>query len=196
MEALRRKRREEEGLAPWGRTSDQDQDLLRAMLVFACAGVDATVKTLIRDALPTLADLHPEAKAGVKKFAERYVSDAGAVSPKALASILTSDSSPRDAVLEAYVEDLTGGSLQSPDELHRVCEALRVTDQELRNRVEGLRPAFRARNEIIHELDLNPDVGRRRRDRTISSMVEWASEALAVAQSIANEVSASLESRA
>ena len=71
MQSLRAERRAAGGLAPQGRTSDQDQDLLRAMLVFACAGVDAAMKTLIEDALPRLAEHSgPEA---VSYIAEHWV---------------------------------------------------------------------------------------------------------------------------
>lgn len=52
MHSLREQRFKAMKATRGGRTSDQDQDLLRAMLVFASAGADAAMKSLIRDALP------------------------------------------------------------------------------------------------------------------------------------------------
>src|SRR5207244_315276 len=60
MDELRSARRAAGGQAQTGQTSDQDQDLLRGMLVFSCAGVDAAMKALIEDSLPTLTDRVPE----------------------------------------------------------------------------------------------------------------------------------------
>lgn len=193
MQSLRTARRAAGGLAPSGRTSDQDQDLLRAMLVFACAGVDAAMKTLIGDALPVLADLNPAIQKKLDKFAVEHLSDAGAVSPRALASVLSHAESPRQALVEGFVQDLTGGSLQSAEELDRVCEAFGIEDKDLRRDVNSLGEVFRARNQIIHELDLNPwPGGRTRRDRDIGSMTTMANQALGTAQRIVNAVSEAL----
>jgi hypothetical protein len=49
-DASRRERR-----ATGGALTDAEQDLLRAMLVFAAAGLDSLLKQLIRDALHNLA---------------------------------------------------------------------------------------------------------------------------------------------
>lgn len=111
-----------------GRPSDEDQDLLRAMLVFACAGLDAAMKALIRDALPALADAHPPVQERLDDFAAKYLAEGGTVSSKALAKVLAHAGSPRQAVVEAFVADLTGGSLQSAQELLRVCDALGIKD--------------------------------------------------------------------
>jgi hypothetical protein len=199
METLRTQRRAAAGQTGGGQTSYQDQDLLRSMLVFACAGVDAATKTLIRDAMPALAEAHTGVRDNLTKFAEGYVSDGRGVSAKALARLFTSDKPARVAMIDAYVDDLTGGSLQSSSELHRVCAALGVENKPLRARVTALEPMFRARNEIIHELDLAQGEaagGRTRRHRAIGNMVEWASDALQVAQLIIDAVSVSLSESA
>lgn len=158
--------------------------------MFACAGVDAATKTLIEDALPALAEHHSGVQEKLSTFTERFVSEAGAVSPRAISQLLSDTAGPRDALIKAYVNDLTGGSLQSADELDKVCGALGIEKKEIRKEVGQLRDVFRARNEIIHELDLlSTPGGRARRDRAIGEMVGWASDALFVTQSIVNEVS-------
>lgn len=194
MHSLRQQRREAAGQELRGQTSGQDQDLLRAMLVFACAGTDAAMKALIRDALPALADHDAGVEQMLTSFTERMLSDGGAVSPKALARILSQKGDVRAGIIEAYIADLTGESLQSAEQLHKVCAAVGIDDANLRQRVNDLRPVFAARNEIIHELDLTADQARRRRrHRAIGSMVQWASDALEVAQMIVNSTSESLQ---
>ena len=151
------------------------------------------MKTLIRDALPTLAEYHPEVQQRLVSFTKEFLSESGGVSAKTLAAILTHAEQPRTAVIEAYVRDLTGSSLQSADELDRVCRAFGVDEPDLRQRVKGLRAAFIARNEIIHELDFTPEGRLSRRTRRIWEMADWASAVLDVGQRIVDAVSGSLE---
>lgn len=193
METLREQRRAAEGRRMTGQTSDQDQDLLRAMVVFACAGLDAAMKRLILDALPDLATRHEGVQKKLTQFTERMLSDGGGVSAKSLASLLTRDIPPREAVIESYLAELTGGSLQSADALHETCGALGVDDAGVRTNVSALQGVFRARNQIIHELDMAAsDQRRRRRHRAIKDMVRWASQSLTVGQAIVDEVSRTL----
>jgi hypothetical protein len=53
-----------------------DQDLLRAMLLFSCSGLDAVVKQLIQDALETVLKHDEGAQREFKKFAERRLKKA------------------------------------------------------------------------------------------------------------------------
>lgn len=177
MHALRSARREREGRAPTGRTSDQDQDLLRAMLVFACAGADASMKALVEDAVPALSERHPDVQDQLNKFTASFISEAGVVAPRSVAQLLSHPLSPREAIVEEFVNQLTGGSLQSAGELQRVRAALGVEDEDLKRDIASLRGAFSSRNEIIHELDLSPSTERwTRRQRRIGSMVQMAND--------------------
>ncbi|MEX2393197.1 MAG: hypothetical protein WD826_01835 [Actinomycetota bacterium] len=174
-----------------GHPTDQDQDLLRAMLVFACAGVDAAIKALIRDALPYLADANSLVQEKFDGFLTGYLSDGSVgVSPKAIAKILGSKGTPRAGAIEAYIDELTGGSLQSAEELSKVCGCLGIDDEELRQDVKATREAWVARNYIIHEMDFSPRVKRkyRRRQRKISDMVKLADGVLQVAVRIVDAV--------
>jgi hypothetical protein len=191
MRQLRDQRRQ--GGERRGTTSDQDQDLLRAMLVFACAGLDAAMKALIRDALPALADAHPPVQERLDDFAAKYLAEGGSVSSKALAKVLAHAGSPRQAIVEAFVAELTGGSLQSAQELLRVCDALGIKDSNLEKQILALQNAFTARNEIVHELDLGHEQGtRRRRPRTINEMVGHTDGLFAVGCEVVNRTTESL----
>jgi hypothetical protein len=104
-----------------GMTTDQEQDLLRAMLVMATAGLDAMSKQLIRDALPDLLKKSERALNTFEKFiARRLTSDQDASEKSAanrfLARVL-SRPSPQAQLTEEYVQDLTRGSLQSTEAL-------------------------------------------------------------------------------
>lgn len=66
---LQRKQRPGKG----GISSDAEQDLLRAMLVMASAGLDATAKRLISDALPELTTIFEPVRAEFEKFIARKI---------------------------------------------------------------------------------------------------------------------------
>src|SRR3990172_5492484 len=52
-----------------GMTTDEEQDILRAAVVFAGAGLDAVAKELVREALPHLLERDPKAHEGLEDFA-------------------------------------------------------------------------------------------------------------------------------
>ena len=56
-----------------GAATDVEQDLLRAMLVFACSGLDSMIKQLIRDALPAVIDKNEGAEAQFRTFIEKKI---------------------------------------------------------------------------------------------------------------------------
>lgn len=181
-----------------GRLTSSEEDLLRAAIVFAGAGLDATVKQLLRHALPVLLDSgSPQAAEKLETFAlSRVGVDAD---PRHLARYLTAGN-PRTALIEDYVFALTGSSLQSSEEMSNAAGALGVNDKALRSDINALRaPFFQARNKVAHELDLShPERpgDRSRAGRSTTETVAMCHEALAVTQRLINEVSALLDARA
>jgi len=172
-----------------GAPSDEQQDLLRAMLVFAGAGLDACAQQIVRDALPSLAAKHEEARTALVGFAARQLrqsaSDAGSVDARVLAILLLGN--PEKNVIEMLVDDLTRSSMQSVEELKRVAAHLGVAkDKQLMGRIDGVRTAFSVRNRISHDMDVdftsNP-----RRNRTLrrrADMVRDANGLLGVADAL------------
>ena len=57
---------------------------------------------------------------------ERLLSDAGAVSPRTLSRVLAHAVSPRAAIVEAMTLEMTGGSLQSAEQLMSVCTSFGI----------------------------------------------------------------------
>jgi hypothetical protein len=173
-----------------GRLTGQEEDLLRAGLVFTGAGLDATLKQLIRDTLPALLDCNEQAHRKFEDFAEGRLGTGEIADTTMIARYLIA-ANPRTAMIEDYIYDLTGSSLQSAEEVGRVAGALGVDDGSLRKRINGLRSLFVARNEVSHELDLRrPEQpgDRTRRSRPLAATKKLCQEGLDVGQHLVNAV--------
>ena len=194
-----------EGKSPKGRYSEADQDLLRAALVFAGAGLDSTLKRLLEDCLAEMTRMSSIARDEFNSFVRRAISrDLASDDPILLAEALLADR-PRTVLERQYLESLTGGSLQSSDSVRRVAKALGVDEPSFFKRIDpdkslrALNQMFVARNEMIHELDLRDPMkatrgalGHRRVTREVGKTRTWAVEALSVAQFVVNDVNSRL----
>lgn len=161
---------------PRGMTTDNEQDLLRSMLVMAASGVDATVKQLVQDTLPHLIARDAKAQNSFQKFVERSLvvetaTGTGSVNLELLAAALVSPA-PQKRLIDEYVSELTGSSLQSTDSLFRVAAALGADPTQIGLIPAEIRPIFNIRNKIIHELDLNLEARTRTRNvRSQATMI-------------------------
>lgn len=153
--------------APPGVLTDQEQDILRASLVMCCAGLDASLKQAIRDCLGFLLERSPSVREGFEKFIRKRISGESdvleaAAGTRFLAQVLA-DPSPRTRLIEQYIRELTGESLQSLEEVMRACAALGLEFKKLGLQVGRLKEIFGIRNKIIHELDLDLEAPKRKR---------------------------------
>ncbi len=189
LDTLRKIRKEAQGDIR-GRMPESEADLLRAAVVFTGAGLDATLKQLIRDTLPHLLELSRQSHDKFESFAGDRLGTGEIADAKMIARYLTS-SNPRGRLIEDYIYELTGSSLQSAEEVQLVAGALGIDDGSLRKRISGLRPLFVMRNEISHELDLQrPEKqgDRSRRTRSLQPTLNQCHEGLEVGQLIINAV--------
>jgi hypothetical protein len=174
-------------------STDEEQDLLRSMLVIAASGLDAMTKQLIRDALPKVIEIDKEALAELEKFVSRKLRDEIdeiGISERVsfLARVLTAPST-QSQIIEDYIGYLTKGSLQSSDELSRVTKAFGISQKEVIIDHGRLRPIFEARNKVIHELDINFSVSRRRRNlRSEGTMKTYTDTLIELAENILRSV--------
>jgi len=175
-----------------GMSTDEEQDLLRAMLVTAASGLDAMIKQLIREALPKLIEIEPEALSGLEKFVRNKIK--GEIEEELyegtnfLARILISQSTQKK-VIEDYINYLTKGSLQSSQELAKVSTALGLSQLEIKIDHKALKPIFDARNKIIHELDIDLEAHRRNRNvRSESVMKTYTNTLIFLAESLLKAV--------
>jgi hypothetical protein len=161
-----------------GAPMDNEQDLLRAALVFAAAGLDSTLKELIKGSVRTLSKIDTTVQEQFETFVQRKLrgdsEEPGPVSGnKFLASILAS-ALPQERLLNEYVLYLTGSSLQSVDQLFKSASALGADTKLIADNKTELTKIFAARNRIIHELDVKftGKVGHRQRNRPKKSEIE------------------------
>jgi len=136
-----------------GRMSHGQTDLLLAAITFTGAGLDATLKELIKEALPTVLEKSSVAQEQFRDFVERHLAGEPSAIPRKLSSLLTV-ADARKALIDRYVAELTGDSLQSSDQLLKSARSLGIAQAHLIANKAQLNQFFRARNEIVHELDL------------------------------------------
>jgi phage FluMu protein gp41 len=171
-----------------GAPRTEEQDLLRATVVMACAGLDACVKSLIQYAIKDVVRKRKDSNEALLEFVRRRLRGGEGemmLDTKVLAELLVSDR-PSEKAAEMAVEELRGRSLQSVEELRRAARFLGVVNFPLPER--ELKDLFRVRNQIVHEMDVdleNPH--RRRRPRRREEMVKYAETALRVGAELIKE---------
>jgi len=175
-----------------GTTGDRDQDLLRAMLVFACSGLDAVIKQLVRDTLEYIVFSDIGAQQEFRKYVERKLKrelvdvniskERMMLDTNFLASIVISDK-PKEMLINDLKKTITNNSLQSKDQLLRTASYFAITKNEILKDEEITEKAFNVRNEIIHEIDVNFNIARRKnkRQRKVKEMVNFSENILSIA---------------
>ena len=150
------------------------EDVLRAMLTFASSGLDSMIKQLVREALPIVIDNREGAQQEFQKFVERRLrkDKEGHLNNEFIAGVLVRPD-PRRYLVEQFVERLSSRSLQSVEGIQRVGAAFDIGSNVLIPDRNALREVFEARNQIVHEMDVDfTDAGRHRRPRTDDDMTE------------------------
>ena len=85
-----------------GTPTDEEQNLLRAMLVFAGAGLDSMIKQLVRDALSQTIDRSERAEDNLRTFVSRRLGRQGPLDPSFLSAVLVSRE-PREVSVRKYL---------------------------------------------------------------------------------------------
>jgi hypothetical protein len=140
---------EETALLPIEDFDETLAEVARGMIVFAGAGIDASLKCLVRNCLPLVVRRSPPAASELTKFAKRRLD-----SDSSLVAVWLTEEVPRDRIIQDYVEDLTGGSMQSHAAVMKAVGALGLQGFKARDVQAVLGPLFKARNEVVHDLDL------------------------------------------
>ena len=157
-----------------GTPTDEEQNLLRAMLIFASSGLDSMAKQLVRDALPRMIELDVGSEKMFQQFVARRLARNEGINRPLLAELIA-DRQPRGRLLQDLVASLVSGSLQSVEELMKVAAHFDIPSSSLVSKQEQLefKRIFAARNEIIHEMDVDFDQpNRNRRPRTKQQMID------------------------
>lgn len=90
-----------------GKPRNAEQDLVRASLVFAAAGLDSMLKQLIRETIKELAKRDAQVQTELEKFVQRQIrgdsEDSETISGhRFLAGVLVA-ASPQDRIIEEYI---------------------------------------------------------------------------------------------
>jgi hypothetical protein len=137
-----------------GTPTDLEQDLLRAMLVFACSGLDAVIKQLIRDALPNVIEKNEGAEQQFRGFARKKLGGDQKLSIDLIALSITSRT-PREHTLKRFIDELLQDSLQSKDQIFQIAAIFDIPSNIISSDPKNLAEVFKVRNRIIHELDID-----------------------------------------
>lgn len=156
-----------------GVTTDDEQDLLRAMFAFASAGLDAMVKQLIRDALPIVIQNSEGSHLQFAKFVEGKLRRED--KPYAFVAKIVTDKNPRQQLVEEWVYELNSNSMQSFEQICTAAAAFDIPSAEIAHgdSIKTIKNAFLMRNQIVHEMDVDLDSkNRKRRQRSKQSMID------------------------
>lgn len=180
-----------------GRLTHAEQDIFRAAVVFAGAGVDTVFKEAMRSCVAIQVERSDGAREKYVEFVTRFIQAGPTIDPRQLATLLTT-ADPGQTLKNAYIDKLTGSSLQSLTQVTAAMSALGLQDKkELFKEAKSLNPLFRVRNEIAHELDMTPESAggrgaRQRRERTITEYRTMCHDGLNFAQRVLNALEPSI----
>ena len=173
------------------------------MLVVARAGLDAVVKQLIKDTLPKIIMIDSsgnDARKEFTKYVERRIKKSNTevvenripqIDVSFIATVLTSPN-PKAKLFNYLQEYLSNDSLKNRDQLLRVAAHFAITTDEVLKDFDVTKIAFDARNDIIHEMDVNlkgSKQGRKkRRVRGAPDMVKYTENVLSIGACFINSV--------
>jgi hypothetical protein len=176
-----------------GTPTDAEQDLLRAMLIFASSGLDSMVKQLTRDSLSLIIDLDEGAHQYFSQFVERKLKKNEEFNYKFIADII-SDKNPRIKLIDELVNTLTSDSIQSLEQLFKVAAFFNIPSKKITSDPNLIKKIFSIRNEISHEIDIDfSQPNRNRRPRSKTNMINFTNELFKISGNFLNEVNNSLK---
>lgn len=165
----------------------QENDLLRATLLFSTAGLDAMVKQLVKDALSKAVRSDIGAEVVFKGYIEKKLLRGEQINTSLLTKVLVANDS-KTILLDEVIRDLTSNSLQSKDELLKVASFFNIPSNTLTTDFNLLKEIFDVRNQITHEMDIDFNESSFRRTRSRDRMVLYTNEVLKIANQLLLEV--------
>jgi hypothetical protein len=180
-----------------GRLTHAEHDLFRAAVVFAGAGVDSVLKQALRSCIPIQVDRSEAARTKYIDFVVSHIQDGDGLSARQLAKLLVT-ATPEQTLRDAYIESLTGSSLQSQTQVTASLAALGMQDQrQLFKDSQSLNALFKARNQIAHEMDMTPAGAtgrgnRTRHERTVEAYMTMCHTGLNYCQRVLNALAVEL----
>ncbi len=134
------------------------QNILRSIILFSCAGIDAIVKQLILESLEWVIERDEGAQHQFRQYVNRKLKKDIGEKLSLLTDIVTAKDSRR-LLINLLRQDLSFDSLQNTEQLFRVAEHFNIRTNELVDKEDEqiLKKAFAARNIIVHQMDVKFD---------------------------------------
>ena len=123
-----------------GQPSAADQDLLRAMLVFACGGLDSAIRHLARDCAEPMLERSENLRRAAEEFARRKLGMDAERSRFLVGLVRGGDPELDKKLVEALIQEETERSLQSHEAVLNIATHFEVEGDEL------VASGFRARS--------------------------------------------------
>ena len=175
-----------------GAPTDEEQDLLRAMLIFAASGLDSMIKQLIQDTLRIVINVDEGAAEMFRSHIERRMKKGEELDYKYLVSVIAHNE-PRSTMISDLIAFLCSSSLQSKDQLLRVAAFFNIPSAQLSTNFALLDQIFEARNQIAHEMDIDFSQARRnRRPRRQDQIISYVNEIFRLAAAFLRQVETKL----
>jgi hypothetical protein len=151
----------------------------------------------VRDCIDELLENDAQVREGFEKFIRKRISGEGDILELAggakFMALVLADKKPRRRLIEEYIKELTGESLQSAEEVLRTATALGIDHKALKLDIPKLKEIFRIRNKIIHELDIDLEAPKRkRRVRSQADLLDNSDHILSVTTKILKAVDAKI----
>jgi hypothetical protein len=128
---------------------DKD-DLLRAMLLFACSTFDSVGKRLTEDCLEELID---KEEGGAQEQFEDFVKRNISKDPASVLSKVLTRQNYRQGLINLLIKEIKGSSLQSYEQLGRLTSYFGIKTDDVIS-IQDAKSIFEARNKITHEMDI------------------------------------------
>ncbi len=132
------------------------QNILRAIILFSCAGIDAIVKQLVIESLESVIERDEGAQIQLREFTKRKLKKDSGGDYNLLAELLTARNS-RKMMIDILKRDLSFDSLQSSAQLYRVASHFNIRTEKLisNDKKAVLDKVFHTRNVIVHQMDVD-----------------------------------------
>lgn len=176
-----------------GAPTDVEQNLLRAMLIFASSGLDSMVKQLVKDSLPLIIKGNEGAQKMFEAYVEKRIKKSDELDTKFLSRLL-SNQNPQNILINDLVYSICSASLQSKEQLLKVAANFDIPTVEISKDLKKLEEIFSVRNQIAHEMDVDfKQPNRSRIPRQKQQMIDYTNELFWISNAFLVSVSKRLD---
>lgn len=155
---------------------DDKNILLRAALVFGCSTFDSVGKQMTKDSLEQVINNDDGAQRTFEDFISREIKK----EPEKILSRVLSKPDYRSELIMKVQESVEGKSLQSYEEISKLSAKFGISVKDIISESDA-KNLFGTRQQVIHELDMDPHEQGRQRTRLSDELVKQTEAILSAA---------------